>query len=228
MFFFDIDNTLINHDEAEKKAIIMTLVKFGLTIDNNTLNVWREISEEYYGKYIQGFYSFEEQGIKRVEELCKRIGISNTKKYNDFFNYYLQEYEKSWILYEDVIPVLNDLSKKNRLGIISNGDKKHQIRKLEVMKIIHFFEKIIISSEIGFSKPNEIIFKKACELANVKVNDCTYVGDNFHVDVLGSKNAGFKAIYLNRNNKKINTTTQEKTIGNLHEIMEHTGLNTIK
>lgn len=221
MIFFDIDNTLIDHNQTEKRAIIATFNYFGLKIDKNILHIWSEISEEYYDKYIQGLYSFEEQGIKRVEDLWERLGILNTNNYNNFFNYYLQKYEENWFLYEDVLPVLKKISEKNRLGIISNGDKEQQKKKLVSTKIMHFFEEVIISSEIGFSKPNEIIFEKACEIAKLNIRECIYVGDNFQVDILASNRAGFKAIYLNRLNKNINVSDPKiKVIQNLYELIQ--------
>lgn len=46
-----------------------------------------------------------------------------------------------FLVYEEVVNVLSNLSKKLLLGIFSQGEKDFQTQKLKATKIIHFFQK---------------------------------------------------------------------------------------
>ena len=60
------------------------------------------------------------------------------------------------------------------------------------------FELSVVSGEVGIDKPDPRIFDVMCERMKVKPEDCLYIGDNYVNDVLGARNAGWNAIYLNR------------------------------
>ncbi len=89
-----------------------------------------------------------------------------------------------------------------QLGIISNGDKYQQRQKLRDLKIIERFEVIVISDDIGISKPNPEIFWYGCKKAKENLAKCYYVGDNLHTDAKAASEAGLKGIWLNREQEK--------------------------
>jgi putative hydrolase of the HAD superfamily len=93
--------------------------------------------------------------------------------------------------------------KGEQLGIISNGDYKQQIEKLEKLNIRHFFSHIITSSEVGFSKPDKRLFMDACLKGGTIKDKCFYVGDRMDTDAIGSKKAGMNGIWLNRKDELI-------------------------
>jgi putative hydrolase of the HAD superfamily len=88
------------------------------------------------------------------------------------------------------------------LYIISNGDAIQQKQKLHSLGIIDRFTTIVISGEVGITKPAPEIFELACEKAGMPPSGCWHIGDNFSVDVQGSISAGMKGIWLNRNGHK--------------------------
>jgi putative hydrolase of the HAD superfamily len=104
----------------------------------------------------------------------------------------------SWHPYPFTVDVLEELRRKGyRMGIISNWDdsarailKKHGLDR--------FFEHIIISSEVGWEKPAAEIFQKAIRAASVDPDECTYVGDNYYDDAVGSRKAGIEPLIVNR------------------------------
>ena len=64
--------------------------------------------------------------------------------------------------------------------------------------IIDEFDRVILSSEVGYEKPNEAIFKIAVYGRENDIN--IMVGDNFNADVKGALNAGMKAILVRESN----------------------------
>ena len=58
------------------------------------------------------------------------------------------------------------------------------------------FDGILISSEAGIKKPHRAIFDVAFEKFGINENECIYVGNDMHDDVLGAYNAGLKTVYI--------------------------------
>ncbi|WP_096154164.1 MULTISPECIES: HAD family hydrolase [Bacillus] len=218
MIFFDIDGTLLDHDKAEKNGAIDFLRNYKNEIEcseNEFVERWFTLSNKYFEKFLAKEMSFQEQRRMRIKDL---FGHHLSDKQADTkFNNYLELYKSNWSAFEDVIPCLEKLKQQGyHLGIISNGDYNQQVEKLERIRIQHFFDCIITSSEIGVAKPNPIIFQEACVQANVSFYESYYIGDRLEVDAIGSTDAGLVGVWINRKN---NTTHKGvKVIHSLDEL----------
>ena len=129
---FDIDDTLVNHTSAIKNASRDFYDKFiadkVITLEEFQ-NIWKEEHDKYVKQYLKKVITFQEQRILRLKGVFSRLGenISNMKA-KEYFNYYLNVYEKNWDLFSDVS--LSNLS-EYKLGIISDGDSEQQRQKLK-------------------------------------------------------------------------------------------------
>lgn len=212
--FFDIDNTLFDDKHAVRQACSAIQKKFSEKINVHTddfLRIWNEALEEYFELYLKGEITFQEQRMKRVAKVFELDEDQMTHKIADeIFQIYLQEYENNWKLFPDVIPCLEKL-KDETLGIISNGDFGQQSQKLRNLDIKKYFKAIIISSKVGHSKPDPIIFSYACDYIKSKPTDCIYIGDKLADDAQACEKIGMTGIWLNRNGA-------EKEAGNLKVI----------
>src|SRR5204862_5610548 len=71
-----------------------------------------------------------------------------------------------WELYPETHGTLVELGQKFRLGVISNFDSRlHRI--LVHLGISHFFEHVIVSSEVGADKPSPRIFAEALDRLDI-------------------------------------------------------------
>jgi FMN phosphatase YigB (HAD superfamily) len=57
---------------------------------------------------------------------------------------------------------------------------------------------LIISEEVGFSKPSTAIFEFALDNAGIEALEAVYVGDSWDRDVLPASRCGIRAVWLNR------------------------------
>jgi HAD superfamily hydrolase (TIGR01509 family) len=110
---------------------------------------------------------------------------------------YVRDYPLVNAAMDGAIQVVNKLSRKFRVGVISNGFPDVQYRKLETMGLYDLFSCIVLSEVISIRKPDPAIFHKAASLMHVKLEECLYVGDSYVNDVIGAKNAGMQACWLN-------------------------------
>lgn len=98
---------------------------------------------------------------------------------------------------KDAKRVVKTLSKKFKLGIISNGFPDVQYRKLRVLGFENLFQCIMLSGEIDILKPDPRIFLKATNLLAVQPEESLYVGDSYNVDIVGAKKAGMQTCWFN-------------------------------
>ncbi|NQM12877.1 HAD-IA family hydrolase [Streptococcus suis] len=98
-------------------------------------------------------------------------------------------------LYPETIDALEKLSQNYRLGIIAN--QSSSVRELlKEWGIESYFQLIILSEEVGLSKPDSTIFKLALQKASTTANRVVYVGDRYDNDIVPAKSLGMRAVRL--------------------------------
>jgi len=82
-----------------------------------------------------------------------------------------------------------------RLGAVSNSNGSVQ-RKLTELGLAREFEIIVDSAVEGIEKPDPRLFLRALARMRVRPEQALYVGDIYHVDVVGARAAGIQPILL--------------------------------
>jgi len=102
-----------------------------------------------------------------------------------------------WQLYRETYAVLETLSSRAQLGIISNFDGRLRMI-LEHLGISRFFQHVFISSEVGADKPDALIYRRALYAVNALPNETLYVGDDPVRDWGGAEALGITVFRLDR------------------------------
>ena len=95
--------------------------------------------------------------------------------------------------YDDVLPCLHRLQRRFRLGAISNGNAS-----VEHVGLGDYFEHAVSASEVMAAKPDPLIFCHLAKQFRVHPAEILYVGDHPEFDVVGSFDAGYHAVWINR------------------------------
>lgn len=92
-------------------------------------------------------------------------------------------------------PVLRRLASRYQLGIVSNfyGNLATVCDNLAVRP---FFSVIVDSTDVGFSKPDPRIFRKAIEDLGVPPAAAVFVGDSLARDMAGARAVGMRHVWL--------------------------------
>jgi putative hydrolase of the HAD superfamily len=102
-------------------------------------------------------------------------------------------------LYEDALPVLQDLRKRGlRLGLLSNT-----ARDLDVFVAHHGLDvdAVLTSRAHGKTKPHEAIFRAMLEALGVDAGAAVMVGDTVEDDVEGARAIGMRAVLVDRDDR---------------------------
>lgn len=96
-------------------------------------------------------------------------------------------------LYDDVLPSLERLKTRVKLGSISNGTAD-----LHAIGLAHYFAISHAARVFGKAKPDPEIFLATCDALGIAPEEAAYAGDDPLLDVAGAQNAGLHAIWINR------------------------------
>lgn len=86
-------------------------------------------------------------------------------------------------------------AKGYRIGVISNADGSCD-RILKEVGLEALFEFIIDSHIVGVEKPDPAIFNLAIRSFALPPDEILYVGDLYHIDVVGSRGAGLQSALI--------------------------------
>ena len=161
--------------------------------------------------------------IERYAHLLRTIG------YNDIDNrlaqrmneYYLDTLALQTQLVPYAIELLDYLTRRDyNLYILSNGFIEVQHKKLQSAGIEDYFERMVLSDEIGINKPDRRLFDYALEVTHSQAADTLMIGDNYDADILGAMQAGWGQIYFDRNHRGITAQEPQHTVHSLKEVMD--------
>jgi putative hydrolase of the HAD superfamily len=197
--FFDLDDTLYNHRDAQAHAV-RAWRRHHLPNTNwsdaELVAVWENATFRHYRTFERGLISFREQQRRRIRDVVQDRVLSDETA-EELFAAYQPHYEEYWSLFEDVPSALERL-KGIPVGILAHGDPDQQRRKLENFGLLQHFNPIIIIDEFGIRKPSKEFFEKAQRAVGLPAEECVYVGDHLQLDALGAKNAGWRGFWLER------------------------------
>ena len=86
-----------------------------------------------------------------------------------------------------------------KTAIVTNVAKERldfQRRKIDTMGLTPLFDVIVLSGEVGVHKPDRRVFDHATRYLGVANEDCIFVGDNPDGDIVGARNAGMEAVWI--------------------------------
>ena len=201
--FFDLDHTLW---DFEKNSALT----FNKILKENDINVvFTDFLEVYIPCNLNLWKLYREDKITKTELRYKRLKTVfdklNYKISDTSINHLADEYITYLAgfnhLFENAIKILDYLSPKYRLHIITNGFQEIQDKKLKGANIYSYFDQIIHSETAGVKKPNPLIFKTAMRMAKVAPDHAIMIGDNLEADIVGAKATGMHTIHFNAHNE---------------------------
>ena len=219
--FFDLDHTLWDFDKNSMLAFKRVFDRFQVEVEfDSFMKVYEPINLEYWKKYREERVSKEALRRGRLMDSFEEFNIKYPiQTIDELADAYIEELPLDNHLFDGAINILDYLTGKYQLHIITNGFEEVQYKKLKNSKIYHYFSTITTSEEVGLKKPNPLVFLKALEKANTNPEQSVMIGDSFEADILGAKNIGMDSIFYNYRNE--NVSSDFIIINNLLEIKSH-------
>ncbi|GAV66928.1 HAD_2 domain-containing protein, partial [Cephalotus follicularis] len=120
--------------------------------------------------------------------VSEATGCANDDYFEEVYKYYANG--DAWQLSKgafETIVVLKDAGVK--VAVVSNFDTR--LRKLlKDLNVLDIFDAVIISSEVGYEKPDSMIFEAALDQINIEAGKAVHVGDDPKADKMGANAIG--------------------------------------
>lgn len=215
---FDLDDTLFDFHKAEKIALTKTLVRFGIDPTEETLALYSTINATHWKRLELGEISREEVKVGRYRELFKTIGVECDPVKATAY------YESMLAIGHYFMPgapeLLEELYRKYRLYIVSNGTAKVQEGRIGSSGIAKYMDGIFISQILGANKPDKQFFDICfAEIPDFSLSETVIIGDSLSSDIKGGINAGITTVWFNpKGIENDNDIKPDYTIKELSEV----------
>ena len=193
---FDLDNTLLDFNQAERIAVSKTLEHFHIAPEDAILKRYSELNLAQWKLLEQGKISREQVKLRRFQILFTELGTDAPA-------------EEAALMYETLLAhghyfmdgaeeLLETLYGKYRMYLVTNGTLSVQKGRLKSSGISRYFEDIFISEELGYNKPSVEYFD-CCfsKIPDFHKETAVIIGDSSTSDIQGGINAGIRTIWFN-------------------------------
>lgn len=216
---FDLDDTLLDFSVSEHFALTKSLAKVGINFQTTHLKIYERINRKCWDDFEAGTLPQSAINSTRFSRFLDALNLPNENA-TDFGNYYLEQLSEKAVYMNGADKLLKEQYGKYKLGIVTNGLKQVQRPKLKKNNLMHYFDMIVVSDEIGVSKPNTAFFDHAFNEMNFPNKEkVLIIGDSLNSDIRGGHNYGIDTCWYNFK-KKYNTTDLKPTfeIHDLHQL----------
>jgi YjjG family noncanonical pyrimidine nucleotidase len=193
---FDADGTLFDYDKAEAIALRRTFRELGCSYEPRYAEVYRQINGEIWRDFEQGKISQHRLRTRRFELLFEDVAVECDP--GAFSTRYLLHLADGTDMIEGAEEVVRRLHGKVGLVLITNGIADVQRPRFASSGLHEYFADLVISEEVGASKPDPRIFDAAFQvMAWPKTEEVLIVGDSLASDIKGGNNYGIDTCWFN-------------------------------
>lgn len=221
----DLDNTLIDFDDAERNALRLSFLEFNLDYKTEYNEIYHEINDKLWKMLEKGEIERKVLIVKRFEDFFKLLNITSVDpvKFNGVYLSNIAKGKKLMPNATQTVKTLFDLGAKCYL--VTNGNKIVQNERLKDQPFMQYISGVAISEDVGYKKPDKEFFIGAENMFGIKFDNKTLVvGDSLTSDVLGGINAGLDTCFVNVKNQAknpdIKPTYEITTLLDLIEIVK--------
>lgn len=158
---------------------------------------YRRINDELWESYRQGKISQPDLARERFRRLLVDLqGSGPLRLARRLGKSYLDHLSKRGDRLPGCRPVVQELGRSYRLGIVTNGIDRVQRSRLEAAGLTSFFEVVVTSQGAGFAKPDPRILFKATDALGVPPAQALYVGDDPATDGGAARAAGMRFCWV--------------------------------
>ena len=194
---FDADNTIYDFQASSEIAFHLSFEDYDIATGDEEYELFRNINFETWKAFEDNEIDHEQIKQIRFKKLFDQLNVKNIDplKFNGLYFKKIVENPKYM---EGAEQLLNNIIGNVQLGLITNGMKEVQRPRLIHSRKLDVFDLVVISGEIGLSKPNKDFFQYAFDrMDGADKEKVLVVGDSLVADVQGAQAYGLEAVWYN-------------------------------
>lgn len=176
---------------------------------NSQKKLFEKLELHCWDEYMELYRDERKNHFLRSDFSRKNVWVRLCSHYKEdpdpeFLSQLEEEYweivKNSLKLFPETVETLEQLKKKYRLGLVSNSQKDGTTKALDndkYRKVEKYFDAVVIAGEDGIpAKPDPLPFRMVLDKLCVRPEEAVYVGDDYRIDIEGSKGAGMIPVWL--------------------------------
>jgi putative hydrolase of the HAD superfamily len=200
--FFDLDRTLWDMDGNSYQTICELAEKYklterGISSIDEFICKYKVINDQLWTDYSMDLVDKETLRSERFKRAFRIFGIEDEQLSEKFGVDYVAHSPLKIKLMPHSLDVLEYLSSKYQLHIITNGFDEVQHLKIEKSNLKKYFKRIITSDMACCKKPGRAIFEYSLNMAEADLAHSIMIGDSLEADIIGARNYGMDQIFYN-------------------------------
>ena len=203
----DNDNTIMDFNAAEAKALIDVLQNHGLPTDDATVHTYHEINDALWKALERGETTQPKLKVERFRQLLTVLGREDIDPAAMG-----AEYAAGLGNHADLLPgaaeFIRAVHGRMKIALVSNGVSAIQRGRLAKCPLTPLFDAIVISEEVGAAKPDPKLLCVAMEMLGcTDKSQAVMMGDSATADIPAAVNAGVDSIFFSLKGKTCDAAT---------------------
>lgn len=199
--FIDLDDTLWDcsqnaEDTFREVFQLFSLERFFCSFEQ-FYTIYHTRNVELWADYGKGLISKDELNEQRFAHPFRMVDAFDPDLVRDFREAFFARIPYKSKVKPHTHEALEYLSARYRLHILSNGFRELQEQKMKSAGIFDYFDRIILSDDIGVHKPSPRLFDYAIRQTGATREESLMIGDNWEVDIEGAKASGIDQLFYN-------------------------------
>ena len=200
--FFDLDHTLWDYEANAALALKELydqhgLAEKGMFSHEELVQTFFDVNDMLWDDYNHHRIQRKDLRERRFPTIFKRLNLPIELRPTTIETEYIALAPTKEKVFPGAHEVLDYLSEKYELHVITNGFNDIQSTKMASSGLTDYFDVLITSETAGFRKPDPRIFQLAIDRAGTKAAESLMIGDNLKADIGGARNFGMDQVFFN-------------------------------
>ena len=186
---FDLDNTL--YDQAQY------MLSFFRDVADDLAPNHAKKREEIYASFVETWEERTSYYPKLFDEALEKSGLFDEGLLKDLVVRF-RNHRPTLTLFPGVQEMLELLTKRFTLFMITDGHHTTQQTKIDVLHLAPYFQEIMMTGKYGkdWSKPSLLAYRMVLQNLGGLPGEYLYVGDNPRCDFFGAKTVGMQTVQV--------------------------------
>lgn len=197
---FDVDDTLLDFQTGNRNAVNRLMDELGYD-DPDRYDQYEAINLKCWRELEAGLLTQNQLKLARFVRFFDRYPAPGDPKWAA--ERFVELLGRQSILLPYALETVAKIARKLPVAIVTNGITDIQRSRLALSPLKDYVTEVVISEEVGVSKPRPGIFEIALDRLGVKAGEALMVGDGVNSDIRGANNALIDACWVNPEGKAL-------------------------
>lgn len=189
----DADDTLFDFRKGERIAIAETFRRFGIADTDENLALYHRVNQAQWKRLERGETTQQRLRVDRFSDFLAQTGLAGDPR--ELCDFFVERLGMQRFLIPGAEAFVKAVSERMPIWLVTNGIARVQRSRFTHCTLSPYLAGMVISEEVGRSKPDPAMVFEALRLAgNISPDEAAMIGDSVTSDIPAARGAGVHSI----------------------------------